>query len=110
MAVSIKTRTMRKAEKLENALKDVCYITDLTREQIMSKCRKTHYVDARYLLVYILSKSNLYAEEIAELMNCTTANIHNILDSIDERAQGYGMFADKLKELGKYLATEQNVA
>lgn len=94
---------MKKSDLLIEALEAASYITDLTKEQIMSKTRKTNYVDARYIVIYILSQKGLYPDEIAEIMNFTSVNIRLMLSRINSRISGNANFRNKIKQTENYL-------
>lgn len=94
---------MRKEDLFQYAINLVSEITDITKENIMSKSRKIEYVDARYMIVYILHNHGLYYDEIAGMMKCTPANIRTIITNMQYRQTGNRSFRNKLKITSKYL-------
>lgn len=94
---------MKKAELFRYALNLVSDVLDLSPDRIMSKCRKAELVDARYLIVHILSGYGLYADEIADMMKCTPNNIRCIFTNMSYRMSGNSSFRNKLRITDKYL-------
>ena len=56
---------MCKSEIFATIIKIVSMETEVSESLILSDCKSTDTVDARYLLVYFLSQSGLYPPSIA---------------------------------------------
>lgn len=58
---------------------------DITRDQIISDCKNEDVVDARHLLVKLLTDCGLYPLVISQLIGCTSRNINVILSGFKLR-------------------------
>ena len=98
---------MKKAELFRYALNLVSDLLDISPDRILSKCRKTELVDARYLIVHILHAKGLYADEIASMMKCSPNNIRCIFTNMSYRITGNSSFRNKLQITDQYLQNKE---
>ena len=76
---------MKKSEIFVSALKEVSNITEIPVEQLLFYDKSAEIVDARFILVKILSEKGFYVGEIASYMKRTKPSIHYILSNFDGR-------------------------
>lgn len=82
---------MCKTELLEHIIALVANLTELSREQIMSKSRRPDIVDARYIAVAVMLKKNIPVYRIAAYMNMSERNVYRVTERFDDRKE-YGDF------------------
>lgn len=68
-------------------------------DRILSKSRDVETVDARYLLIYFLSKQGLYPNCIAKLIGRTARSVTGALSKIDDRKQASRYFRNKCETI-----------
>lgn len=84
---------MRKSEVFHQVLSVVSEETEIPEKTILSKSKNTENVDARYLLVYFLSRYGLRAPAIAEMMNYSRRPIEKMISQFEiRRKQGRHIF------------------
>lgn len=94
---------MNKTKLYEHALSIASDITDLPVDVITDRKNKTScVVDARYIVVYVLSNNGLYPNEIAQIIGYTSTNVRLMINKIRERADGNSAFENKMKIVRKY--------
>lgn len=74
-----------KEEIFAEIIKIVSQEVEITPKCILSKGKRIEVVDARYIIVKLLSKNGFYNSMIAEMMNLSIRSVRNILNSFDER-------------------------
>lgn len=78
---------MTKNEVLQETLSLVARESEIDADVILSKNRKAEVVDARCILVYLLSDRGFYVSEIATHLNNTERSISYMLSGISERSK-----------------------
>ena len=76
---------MCKSEIFATIIKIVSMETEVSESLILSDCKSTDTVDARYLLVYFLSQSGLYPPSIASYIQKTNRSVNYILANFENR-------------------------
>lgn len=76
---------MCKTKIFAEVLKAVSVETEIPEDMILSKCRSMEVVDARSVLVKILSEKGLYPVQIAYMLHKTPASVRNLLSNYDIR-------------------------
>lgn len=76
---------MLKSEVFEKVLIEVTAQTEISRERILSQETCVEVVDARHILMFIMHSLGFYPRQIAELMNCTPANVRKALNRFHDR-------------------------
>ena len=92
---------MCKSEIFATIMKVVSTETEVSESLILSDCKSTDTVDARYLLVYFLSQSGLYPPSIASYIHKTNRSVNYILANFENRLkQGKIMrvYMEKIKK------------
>lgn len=92
---------MCKSEIFATIIKIVSMETEVSEILILSDCKSTDTVDARYLLVYFLSQNGLYPSSIASYINKTKRSVNYILANFETRLkQGkiMGIYMEKIKK------------
>lgn len=92
---------MCKSEIFATIMKVVSTETEVSESLILSDCKSTDTVDARYLLVYFLSQSGLYLPSIASYIHKTNRSVNYILANFENRLkQGKIMrvYMEKIKK------------
>lgn len=92
---------MCKSEIFSTIIKIVSMETEVSESLILSDCRSTDAVDARYLLVYFLQQNGLYPSAIASYINKTNRSVNYILANFENRLkQGKIMriYMEKIKK------------
>ena len=70
---------MPKSDIYRHIISAVVEETEIPEEKILSDSRKTEVVDARTILVNLLIEKGFYPSQIAELINKSTATVHNMI-------------------------------
>lgn len=76
---------MKKNELLQAVLASVEAETEISASVIISKSKKEEVVDARHIVVRMLSDFSLYPSQIAELMGISYRCVIKILNEFPER-------------------------
>lgn len=77
--------------------------TEVPEEMIMSRSRAVEVVDARCILVKLLSEEGIYPSVIAGLMGRTPAGIRHILSDFDSRLQDNRYLENNAQAVRKQL-------
>lgn len=77
---------MIKSEIFASVLRDVCEVTEVSEQQILSQSKQEEIVDARHLLVVTLVKNGYYPGMIAERLHITGRAVRKMLESFRSRA------------------------
>lgn len=76
---------MCKSEIFAKIINAVSEETEVTVEEIMSKSKNAEVVDARAIVIMLLSEYGFYPESISKLLNKTSACVRFLISSFDER-------------------------
>lgn len=87
---------MLKSEVFEKVLQEVVAQTEISRERILSQETCVEVVDARHILIYIMHTLGFYPRQIAELMNCTPANVRKALSLFRDRVSSNNIMQQHL--------------
>lgn len=87
---------MLKSEVFEKVLQEVVAQTEISRERILSQETCVEVVDARHILIYIMHTLGFYPRQIAELMNCTPANVRKALGLFRDRVSSNNIMQQHL--------------
>lgn len=80
---------MSKQDYFENVLNIVASMTELTAEQILHGKKTDDVVDARWIVVRMLSEHGYHTFNIAMLMHMTQRNVTYILTAFQDRLDQY---------------------
>lgn len=98
---------MRKSELFAEILECVAFETEITKEQILSCCRTAETVDARYILIYLLSREGFYNAEIANLLKMSRQSVGQVLNRFHDRCKQSGkMFEITLNRICKCIESK----
>ena len=78
-------KKMKKQEIFARTLEIVCEVTEVPAALVMSRCMREEVVDARHIVVKLLSESGLYGSEIAEFTRISGRGVYKILTDFDNR-------------------------
>lgn len=81
-------KRMRKSEIFAAILSDVSSETEIDIDLILSSERKEEVVDARYLVIYLLSKNGFYPRMIAERMRMSQRAVRKAQAGFEARLEG----------------------
>lgn len=76
---------MKKSELFTEIINAVSEKTEIKSERILSPCRVTEVVDARYILVKMLHSYGIYPANIADMVGITKRSVSMILSNFDNR-------------------------
>ena len=93
---------MRKTEMFEKILNTVCLVIEVSRMEILSSNRREEVVDARTILVRLLSDEGFYVSEIAGLMKKTSPGIRYLLKSFESRSRMRKFLKINMNDIQKY--------
>lgn len=88
---------MRKSELFALILSIVSDITEISKEDIMSKCHKEDVVEARLLVIYFCRKEGLLPSRIAQLMGMSHRNVNRSLSAVNVLISNSGYLNNQLK-------------
>ena len=80
---------MYKQDFFAKVLNIVASLTDLTAEQILNGRKTDEVVDARWVIVRLLSEQGYHTSKIAMLMHMTQRNVTYILTVFQDRLDQY---------------------
>lgn len=80
--------------------------TEVSTESILSSSKVTEVVDARSIVIFLLSGYGLYLEQIAALLHKTSASIRYLLSTFESRKSANKMIAIYLQNIRKSLENE----
>lgn len=78
---------MKKSEIFPVVLTLVANEVELSADTILSKNKNTDVVDARHLLIVLLSRSGLYCQTIANMIKCSPRSIQYTISNFDDRVR-----------------------
>lgn len=87
-----------------NALNIVSEVMSIPGDMICSNRRYAELVDARYMIVYILSYNGLYTSEIARIMHMTEKHARHMYNSLRDRIRSNHYFAVRFNKVKTKLA------
>ena len=77
---------MCKKELFEKIIEIVSEITEVSREEILSRSRRADVTDARYLVLYILYTHGVRIYKIAELSGIPCRSVYYAINSFSMRS------------------------
>ena len=96
-------KSMCKSEIFAEILKIVSSETEIPAERILSSDKDTETVDARYLLVYILSEMGFYPSQTSIHLHKTKRAINYIISNFEERLNSGKMMRIYLENIKKKI-------
>ena len=78
-------KNMKKSEIFAETLSIVSEATEIEVDDILSDCRREEVVEARALLVYVLSKADFKPACTAHYLECTKGCVYYHLRGFDDR-------------------------
>lgn len=81
-------KRMRKSEIFATILSEVSKETEIDSDRILSSERTEEVVDARYLVISMLSYSGFYPQMIAERMGMTPRAVRRAMSEFNSRLSG----------------------
>lgn len=100
---------MCKKELFEKIIEIVSSITEISREEILSKSRRADVTDARYLVLYILHTHGVHIYRIAELSGIPWRSIYYAINSFSMRSDREGTILNLwIKEVNSRLQKDCN--
>lgn len=94
---------MCKSEIFAEILNAVSLETEVSADSILSSSKVTEVVDARSIVVYLLSEYGFYPEQIAPLLHKTSACIRYLVSTFEMRKSHNKMMAIYLQNVCKLL-------
>lgn len=79
---------MKKSEIFASVLADVSAETEIGSDRILSESKLEEVVDARYLVIYLLSKNGFYPRMIAERMRMSQRAVRKAHAGFEARLEG----------------------
>lgn len=76
---------MSKTDIINKLFTAVTEETEITADEILSDSRATEVVDARAILVNLLSEKGFYPSQIARYIRKTPSTVHNLLRDYNNR-------------------------
>ena len=76
---------MKKSEIFAEVLRVVSEMTEIEVDDILSDCRREDVVEARVLLIYVLSKADFKPACIAHYLGCTRGSVYYHLNGFENR-------------------------
>lgn len=96
-----------KSEIFSSVLASVAEETEVPEDEIISGTRSSDVVDARYLLVKLLSMKGLSASSMAPLISHTSRSVNRILSGFEDRMKASPMmrinYVRLMKKMGKQV-------
>ena len=77
--------------------------TEIPASVILSSCKNADVVDARYIMVYILSRYGFYPSSIASFMHLTKRAVNTILTRFHVREKNGKILRINLENIRKLL-------
>lgn len=97
---------MCKSEIFAEILQAVSQETEISPEQILSPKKDEETVDARYLLVYFLSRNGFCSSRIASCIHKDIRTVNLILTCFEERKEHRKYFGILLENIRKQLGNK----
>lgn len=72
---------------LEQYISIVVDVCDISREELLCKCKKEELVDARHILIKLLSETGAYPVMIAHSLNITPRAVNDVLNKFNSNVQ-----------------------
>lgn len=98
---------MCKSEIFAEILQAVSQETEIPPEQILSSRKDEETVDARYLLVYFLSRNGFCSSRIALCIHKDVRTVNLIITQFEERKASKKYFGILLENIRKLLGNKQ---
>lgn len=97
---------MCKSEIFAEIIEAVSRETEVSAAQILSDCKHTDIVDARSVLVNILSETGFYPEQIARYIHKTAAAVRYLLNDFERRKSKNKIIAIYMQNIRKSIAKD----
>lgn len=94
---------MCKSRIFNEILQIVSEETEVPSDCILSNKKDEDTVDARYILVYFLSKNGISHASIAKFINKDIRTVNNIITGFEARMRSRKMFGINLEQIKKSL-------
>lgn len=94
---------MCKSRIFNEILKAVSEETEVLADCILSNKKDEDTVDARYILVHLLSKSGISHASIAKFINKDIRTVNNIITGFEARMKSRKMFGINSEQIKKVL-------
>lgn len=94
---------MCKTRIFNEILKAVSDETEVPADCILSGKKDEETVDARYMLVHLLSRSGISHSSIAKFINKNVRTVNNIVTGFEARMSSRKMFGINLEQIKKAL-------
>jgi hypothetical protein len=92
---------MCKSELFNLTLNAVSQEMEIAAKRILSHDMDSEVVDARHLLIRILTARGLYSSEVARLIGCTRRTVTHVLTHFDERLARSWIMRRAWEKIGK---------
>jgi hypothetical protein len=76
---------MDKLEYFSEVMQIVTELTDISGDEILSSCRKSEVVDARWLVIQLMYEKGYKAKDMVPLLKCARISIDNAICQFDNR-------------------------
>lgn len=90
----------------ETILDIVSSVAEVSSEEILSKSKVAEVVDARHIVVQLLSEQGWYQSRIARKMSIGEGAVSRMLSKFDERCQYRGFYINKVLEKSRKIIRE----
>lgn len=97
---------MTKRQLFERILALVSQETEVPEAMILSPSKIMYVVDARSILIQILTEQGLYPVQIAELLYITASAVRNLISRFHTRQRNNPIIATYLQQIRNSLAKE----
>lgn len=97
---------MCKKELLEKIISIVSELTEISRDEMLSRSRRSDIIEARYLVIYLLKTYGVRPYKIAKMLNLPERSVYYSIGSFFSRSDQDGSmlrkwFSDAKSELQK---------
>ncbi|WP_302821620.1 hypothetical protein [Parabacteroides goldsteinii] len=97
---------MCKTRVFNEILEAVSAETEVSADCILSGKKDEETVDARYMLVHLLSRSGISHSSIAKLINKNVRTVNHIVTGFEARMSSRKMFGINLEQIKKALGNK----
>ena len=88
---------MCKRDLLEKIISIVCDLTEIEREEVLSKSRRADVTEARCLLIYLLKVNGVKPYKIAALLDIPERSVYYAITSFSLHSDQPGSMAERSK-------------
>lgn len=100
---------MCKSELLQQSLDVVSDVTGVSGDMILSSCKNMEVVDARFLLIRMLTKIGFYPRQIAEFLHKTPASVRYSIDGYGPRESVNHMMEIYWQNISKRIENNSSI-